>query len=136
MTFNKQCTIPPYNSVLTSYNERTNEVTYLFDGYGPSTPYTVSFILNALCLITGFPWLQRNKTRCQCKEQTGNIQGRWGGCVCVSCALNSSVCVCVCQWSACRCVVGDNIKLQEKGSNKRASRTVQTYSSTLNVQYI
>lgn len=55
LTFNKRCTILPYNSVLTSYNERTNEVTYLFDGYGPSTPYTVSFTLNALCLITGFP---------------------------------------------------------------------------------
>lgn len=36
--------------------------THLFDRNGPSTAYAVCFTLSALCLLTGFPRLQRNKT--------------------------------------------------------------------------
>lgn len=37
------------------------QAAYLFDRYGPSTAYAVCFTVNALCLLTGFPWLQENK---------------------------------------------------------------------------
>lgn len=68
-------------------------MTYLFDGNGPSTAYTVSFTLIALCLIAGFPRLQRNKRISQ--SDVGSMKTRGVGDVegvCVSCAL-TLVCV-------------------------------------------
>lgn len=56
---------------------------YLFDRYGPSTAYAVCFTVNALCLFTGFPWLQENKRVSQwLKRHTGEAKrgrhGVWG----------------------------------------------------------
>lgn len=65
-------------------------MTHLFDWYGPSTAYAVCFTVTALCLLTGFPRLQENKTANQTLEQTIRDQqdgGARGVCVCV-CALS------------------------------------------------
>lgn len=72
---------------------------YLFDRYGPSTAYAVCFTVNALCLLTGFPWLQENKkVSQQLKQHTGGkakrgSHGGWGEVLGRGC-----VCCCVCVW--------------------------------------
>lgn len=43
------------------YGKKMRKAAYLFDRYRPSTAYAVCFTVNALCLLTGFPWLQENK---------------------------------------------------------------------------
>lgn len=70
---------------------------HLFDRYGPSTAYAVCFTVNALCLLTGFPWLQENKNHSQRPEthsqqsKERDSQGvRWG------CGV--WLCVLVCVW--------------------------------------
>lgn len=75
--------------------KKMRQAAYLFDRYGPSTAYAVCFTVNALCLLTGFPWLQENKKVSQQlrrhtdgKAKRGSHGGaRWGF---------GRVCCCVC----------------------------------------
>lgn len=72
---------------------------YLFDRYGPSTAYAVCFTVNALCLFTGFPWLQGNKkvsqqpqrhTDGKAEWESWGVRGVFWG--------RSCACWCVCVW--------------------------------------
>lgn len=108
----------PESWILTSYKKTINVVTYLFDGNGPSTAYTVSFTLIALCLIAGFPRLQRNKKVSQSDDGSmktrgvGDVEG-----VCELC-LNSSVCAVRCVLVCCV----ENVKVAITNKNEQTSR--------------
>lgn len=57
--------------------EKIWKTAYLFDRYGPSTAYAVCFTVNALCLFTGFPWLQENKKLSQQLQRHSDEEAEW-----------------------------------------------------------
>lgn len=76
---------------------KISESAHLFDRYGPSTAYAVCFTVNALCLLTGFPWLQENKNHSQ-RPETHSQQGKERDSQGVRWGCEVWLCVLVCVW--------------------------------------